>query len=454
MAALRPLKPALQYSDGRSKPWAGSRLVNAFAEKGDGDKAADFAIMATPGLDLFDALPEGPGRGIHTMGDHAYAVAGNGLYRIASDATHEFVGTITGSGPVAMADNGTELAICGAPNGFVLSGGAIVTPEGLPMVSDVEYIDGYFVWTVFDSDQCVYSGINDGLSYDALDVFTAEGSPDGLRGLITNHRELLLAGAETFEIFYNSGGADNAFERQGNAFIERGCFDRDSLVRIDNSVQFVGDDRIVYRLDGYTPTRISTHAIEYQIRDCTFARGFVYTQEGHKFYCLTVDRGTFCYDLATGTWHERRSWGLDGWRAGFSVATWNRTLLLDPYSGNIYTPNLDRNDENGEIIQVVIELPDLEASRARVTMYAFEVWCETGVGLSDGQGAEPQIMMRYSDDGGRNWSNELWRSLGKIGEYRTRAIWRALGQFRTRSIRLTITDPVRRLVMGYYADVR
>ena len=87
-------------------------------------------------------------------------------------------------------------------------------------------------------------------------------------------------------------------------------------------------------------------------------------------------------------------------------------------------------------------------------MYAFEVYCETGVGLNSGQGSDPQIMLQYSDDGGRTYSNELWRSLGVIGAYKTRAIWRRLGQFRSRQIVLTITDPVRRLVMAYYADLR
>lgn len=453
MGALRQIRPALQYSEGRSKPWSGSKLTNCFAEKADGDKASEFAVMAIPGLAIFTDLGEEI-RGEHFMGDLLYVVSGAQLYSVARDGTFMALGAISGTGPVRMADNGFEVAICAAPVGYVYSGGVVQTPTGLPAVSDVTYIDSYFVWSVFDSDQCVYSGISDGLSYDALDVFTAEGSPDGLVGLIADHRELQLFGTRTIEIFYNSGGADNAFERQGNAFIERGCFDRDSIVKIDNSVQFFGDDRIVYRLDGYTPIRISTHAIEYCLRSVTYARAFTYTQEGHKFYCLTTDNGTFCYDLATGTWHERKSFGMTSYRVGGAVSAWGGNYLTDAFNGKIYQPDMDINDEDGAIISVQIDLPTVEASRARVTMYAFEVYCETGVGLVSGQGSDPQIMLRYSDDGGRVYSHELWRSLGRVGEYRTRAVWRSLGQFRQRNIRLTITDPVRRLVMSYFADIR
>lgn len=454
MGALRQIKPALQFSEGRSKPWSGSLLVNAFSEKADGDKSSDFAIMAIPGLVLFADVGDSPIRGVHQLGDLLYVVSGELLYSVSQGGDVVEIGTIIGSDPVRMVDNGTQLAIAAAPRGYVYSDEAIVDPEGLPQVSDVAYIDSYFVWSVYDSDQCIYSGVADGLSYDALDVFTAEGSPDGLKGLIASHRELLLAGSVTLEVFYNSGGADNAFERQGNAFVERGIFDRDSLVNIDNSVQFMGDDRIVYRLDGYTPVRISTHSIEYQLRAVTYARAFAYTQEGHKFYVLSTDNGTFCYDLATGAWHERKSWQRGAYRASTGTVAWGDTIFGGAYTGRLYRPDMEVNTEDGEIISVEIELPELEASRARVTMYQFEVYCESGVGLNDGQGSDPQIMMRYSDDGGRLWSNELWRSLGKIGEYRTRAIWRSLGQFRQRTMRLTITDPVRRLIMAYYADIR
>jgi hypothetical protein len=65
----------------------------------------------------------------------------------------------------------------------------------------------------------------------------------------------------------------------------------------------------------------------------------------------------------------------------------------------------------------------------------------------------PQIMLRYSDDGGHLWSDEMWRSMGRTGTYRTRCVWRRLGQFRNRQMKLRITDPVRRLVIAYYTDI-
>ncbi len=69
-------------------------------------------------------------------------------------------------------------------------------------------------------------------------------------------------------------------------------------------------------------------------------------------------------------------------------------------------------------------------------------------------GADPQIMLDWSDDGGRTWSLlKKWRSLGKMGEYRKRLRWLKMGQARQRVLRLIVTDPVRRNLIGFYLDV-
>lgn len=448
-------KPALQFSQGRSKPWSGAKLVNCFAEKGDGDQRDLFSVMLIPGLVEFSDISASAVRGTHVMAGTLYAVVGASLYSVASAGTATLLGAVPGSGLVRMANNGEEIAIVSGGTGYCYSGGTVQAVSGLPAVVDVVFFDSYFVWIFGATGQIGLSGLNDGLTFDAGDIATVEGSPDALLGAINDHRELQLYGPETIEIWYNSGAADFPFERQGNAFIERGCFDRDSIVKIDNSVHFFGDDRIVYRLDGYSPIRISTHAIEYELRNATYARAFSYTQEGHKFYVLNSDVGTFAYDMSTGAWHERKSDGLDYYRVGGAVTAYNQTILSDAATGKLYTPSLDTYDEDGDTISMEIHLPTIESgTRGEITCYAFELMCETGVGLNSGQGSDPQVMLQYSDNGGRTWSNELWRSMGAIGTYATRVIWRKLGQFRQRQFKIVVTDPVRRLVFGYYLDAR
>ena len=65
---------------------------------------------------------------------------------------------------------------------------------------------------------------------------------------------------------------------------------------------------------------------------------------------------------------------------------------------------------------------------------------------------DPQAMLRWSDDDGNTWSNEHWVSMGKIGEYKKRAVWRRLGNSRARIYELVITDPVKRVLTGAQLD--
>jgi hypothetical protein len=453
------LTPALQSSKGRSKPWAGSRLVNAFAEQSEGDKADLYAIMAIPGLTQFADIGSLPVRGAHRMGTVLYAVVGTGLYSIDSAGIETLIGTIPGTNPCRMADNGTELAVHdGDTTGYVYSGGALAIPVDLPPVSDLAFIDSYFVWTLANSDQFIISGIRDGTSYDPLDVATVEGSPDNLVGVVNDHRELLFFGGSTSstpstEIFIDTGNSDFPFERQGNAFLERGCADKDSIVKLDNGTWFVGDDLIVYRLEGYSPVRVSTHAVEKTLAEATWFRAYTYTQEGHKFYVLNTDAGSWACDVATSSsWHERQSFGLGYYRCGLAVSAYGQTLLGDNQTGKFYEPDLDVSDENGAAMPVTVELPAIGDGVNRVTLYEFILFMETGVGTL--ATTDPQAILTMSRDGGRSWSNEMWRSLGAQGEYSTAARWNPNVEFRQLQLRIVLPDKVRRCVIGYHADVR
>ena len=69
------------------------------------------------------------------------------------------------------------------------------------------------------------------------------------------------------------------------------------------------------------------------------------------------------------------------------------------------------------------------------------------------QNTYPTVCLDWSDDGGHTWSNQHWRSIGKIGRYKDRAIWRGLGLSTGRVFRLTMSDDVKRVMIAAYADI-
>jgi hypothetical protein len=176
-------------------------------------------------------------------------------------------------------------------------------------------------------------------------------------------------------------------------------------------------------------------------------------RKGHEFYGLNTDVGSFFFDAATGAWARAqivRKRQLPGRLRGHRLRRndHGRCLYgqaLHAFAGYVTTRTARRSRSSWKF-------PTLENNRERATLYALELFCETGVGTLEVP--DPMVIMQYSRDGGRTWSNEMWRALGRIGEYLTRAVWRPNVEFRQLSIRFTLPDKTRRLVMGYFADVR
>ncbi len=195
--------------------------------------------------------------------------------------------------------------------------GQITAPAFTP-ANRVVYFDGYFIFDANGTNQFFLSALGDGTQYSASDYATAQANPDLLLGVANYHEQLLLFGTRTIEVWYDSGNADFPFQRFDGALVQRGCAAPLAIVQEDNSVFWLGEDGIFYRLDGYQPVRVSTYATEHawaQYSTTSNASAFVLTVEGHKFIFLFFPAGpaTWCYDIASGAetplWHERESSG-------------------------------------------------------------------------------------------------------------------------------------------------
>lgn len=456
-----PLAPQPYTSP--SLPWASQRLVNLYAEIAPPGVNAktEFTLFPTPGLVSFATAGSGPIRGAIEMGGTVYAVSGTTLYSVTSGGAATSLGTVLGSGPVSMAHNGTQLCIATDPTGYVysVSGGlAQITDADYPGAATVLYMDGYGIFIPSDAQTFYVTSLLDFTSVDALDFASAEGAPDDLVGGIVDHRELWLFGAKTVEVWVNTGAADFPFARIDGAFMERGCAARFSIVKEDNTVFWLGDDRVFYRADGYRPVRISTAAIEGAVSgysDVSDCEAFAYTDRGHKFIIFRFPTGnaTWVYDVSTGLWHERKTGVADGqWAARWHARAFDKHLVGSIADGSIYYLSDTTYADDGETTQRMVDIsfPNTENKRFFVGSFVLDV--ETGVGLTSGQGSDPQVMLKWSDDGGRTWGNEHWRSFGQIGEYRKRVTWYRQGQARQRIYRVTLADPVKFAPCGAYVE--
>jgi hypothetical protein len=453
----------------RSVNAADNRMINLFPEATpEAGKSAGFLNRA-PGLRLLATVGTGPVRGLWAHGGEAYVVSGSQFYKLNSAYVATLIGSVSGTGPVSMADNGTQLFIACNPDGYVyeMNTGAFgqITDVDFAGAQAVSYIDGYFVYNQPNSQIFWITSIL-GTSIDPLDFASAEGSPDGLVTLIVDHRELWLFGTDSVEVWYNSGNATFPFERIQGAFNEIGCEAPYSVAKLDNGIFWLGSDTrgngIVYRANGYTGQRVSTHAVEFAIQgyaDLSDAVAYTYQQEGHAFYVLIFPSAgaTWVYDVATNSWTERAGFANGAFTRHRSNCqmNFNGEIVVGDYAnGNVYAFDLDVYADNGAAqkwLRSWRALPSDTNDLKRTTQHCLQLDCETGVGLATGQGSDPQVALRWSDDGGHTWSSEHWRSMGAIGQFGRRTIWRRLGmttKIRDRVYEISGTDPVKIAIVG------
>jgi hypothetical protein len=485
----------------RSVNAADNRMVNLYPEViAEGGKEPAY-LQRCPGLTRVVTVGSGPIRGLYSLGSFLYVVSGSEFYKVSTAYVATKIGDVTGTGPVSMADNGTQIFIACNPDSYIYNvdtlGFAQITDEDFPGAVTVGYLDGYFVFNEPDSQRVWVTALLDGTSIDPLDFASAEGSPDGLVSLIIDHREAWLFGTNSVEVWYNSGEADFPLSRIQGAYNEIGCIAPYSVAKMDNSVFWLGADArgqgIVYRANGYQGQRISTHAVEYAIQqyaDLSDAVGYTYQQDGHTFYVLNFTGAdtTWVFDAATGSWHERAGFfnGDFTRHRGNNHARFNGNPHVGDYqNGKIYTFSLDVYADDGAVqkwLRSWRALPTGANNLKRTTHHSLQIDCETGVGLpgygledynylgtesnivletENGNdlileytvtvGAIPQIVLRFSDDGGHMWSETRQTSMGRIGRTGTRAIFRRLGmttRLRDRVYEISGTDPVKIAING------
>lgn len=453
---------ALMTANGRSVSLNAQRVINMYAEKAGAGAQSEIVLRSTPGLGTFATEGSGAVRGLHRMNisnaETVFAVIGNDLYEIDSNGSGTLrgaAGTITGTGFVSMTSNAIdELMIANSAGTAWLwdnSTLATVVSHDADFTDDatsLTFLDQYFIFSKANTGQVHAFDLNTGKSYDPLSFATAEAAADNVVQVYAFGGNLWAFGELTTEILYNSGAVTFPFERIPGAVFEDIGGVLNTVADVDNAIHWLAPDGVVYAATGLQPTRISTHDIEFRIRGWTNHYAFTYKDEGHAFYVLGADQGCVVFDRTTGFWHERESFTVGRWRANSYVFAYGKHLVGDYLIGRVYEMSLSNYADGTNALQRRIVSPPLHRDGAYMTVSMLQVHFEHGYGLTSGQGSDPQVILDWSNDGGKIYGNEHWARIGKIGEYRKRAVWRRTGRFRTRVYRMTYSDPTSFTIYG------
>lgn len=449
---------AVSDEAGRSIATSSSGLQNLYAEGMPALAKTPLVLYGTPGTSLFSKVEGNHVLALPNLGELQYALTNSTLSKINYDGTSERVGDVYLDGHVSWAENGTHLVFVDGKNGYSYTVDDGIQPlggAGWYISNSVTVQEGYFIFNQSNTDH-FFTSLQYSVQFDPTEYASATTLSDHVTAVISDHKMLWVFGSKSIDFWYLSGNADFVFSKMQGHSLERGVLAPASIDKINNTVIFLADDGKVYAGVSTNPTVISNRAVEYHIAsaDATQASSYTYTEEGHIFYLLTLPEinQTWVYDMSNGLWHRRSHYFWGRHHSSCYAYAFGKHLVGDAFVGKVHEMSLNIYRDDSEIIQRIADSTQLSFNRQRLTFHSIEIDMELGSSKSFGYGDNPQGMLQWSDDGGETYSNEHWKSLGKIGNYKHRLKFNQLGQSRQRTFRLTITDPIKIIIIDAVAE--
>lgn len=444
-----PLNIGTQSNYGRYGQDGAARLINCYAENIGAEGKHPFPVYACAGLGSFATLTDGGAvRAMLDLDAYLYVVAGRAIYRVDGTGTGGAapIGGLPSDGHVTMARNrrapNPQIAVVCDGIVKIITGITVedFADPDLPPATSVFNLAGYFVFTL--QDGTFYWSQIDDTGVDALDFATAEANPDGTVIGKPLGQLAVFFGKQSTE-FWALTGDERVFGRQH--VIDVGCYAAGSVSEIPirtpqvltASLAFAATDTdgtysAICVIENMAARTISTPAVDRAVRDepdissitsCSWSDG------GHAFYCISGSTFSWCWDSATGMWHERESYGLARWKIR-SVQQFSGGLIAGDYTSNkLYRMSNTLVSEVDDPLIMTVQMPPVHAFPEGLEFRSLYLDVIPGVGLASGDAynTDPEGMLSWSDDGIHFTAPRLIK-LGKMGETVKRVMTHRLGQ--------------------------
>lgn len=450
---------------GKSPNVTAQRRLNMYYEVSKQEDKTKVTAYGTAGLLLFTSFGDTPARAAYEFGNFLYVVHRGTFWQVNNAGVRVAKGTIgTTTGRVSVSDNGVQIMLVDGALGYIYNTltdtFSQIVAAGFPAnPNTVTFLSGFFIVTIANSGRFYISKGYDGLTWSASDFSNAESDPDHLVNSFSISGQLVQFGQRTTEFWGVTGALDFPFGVIQGASNQYGLSARFSLVKFADGLMYLartraGEVKVMY-MQGYQPIDITGFELSSVINgysNVEAATAFYYEQDGHSMYELNIGGHTWLYDGSSECWSELESFGLTRHRAEVQSQFINRNVVSDYSNGNLYFLDKDTYTDNGTQISreligrhIFKDLNDVFISKLQIDM-------ETGVGLVSGQGINPQIMLQVSKDNGHTFGSERWQSIGAIGAYLTKVIWRQLGTAHDFVFKVRITDPIKVVITGVYIE--
>lgn len=392
------------------------------------------AMYPTPGLKLACALQgEVEVLGVFEFNGRAFAAGDHRLFEITYSGvgfTATPIGTFTGGPangqPVCMtANQANQLLVAAGGNLYIYKLDAnVFIPVDMTQlkgpVDQVAFADTYFVAMIRNSNTFQISNLLNGFVWlPTLDASKIAVFPENVVSMNVAFREIWFLGRKRSAAYYNTGALDFPFSPIPSGYMEQGAIAQWAACLMDNTGFWIGGDErgfgIGWKANGYTPQRVTTHAVEYawsQYPRIDDAISYAYQDQGHTFWVIYFPSAskTWVYDAATNMWHERAFLDsphgrLTAHRSRCHMVAFGKHLVGDWATGSIYDMSINNLDDFGNPIQRVRRGPHIANENEWMLHFSLEVMLESGATpQSDIIGFEPFTTFVIADSTGVLWA--------------------------------------------------
>lgn len=421
---------------GRDGQVANARLVNAYAEDNGEDAKARYTIYAAPGRTRWDtAAHVGGNRGMIELDrNNLIAVLGNEIATFDASGNSALLATIVGTKRVQMARNRRTTPQIGIVTDvgqyYVLESGLLTQnlDADLPAPNSIAYLDGFFLYGI-DDGRMFASDLEDANSIQADAFDYAKSDSSRLRRVFVNAGHLYAFKEKATEIWRSdpSLAGENFPFSPVQQDIDIGISAPHSITGFSRGLGWIDDEGVVrFGRDG-DAQRISSHTVERAIQDLSPSElddvyGFSHTFQGHETYVLRSARWTWCYDAANpkSPWYERSNRNGGPWAPNAHAIFNGRDIVGNPDNGQLHVIDTEAYRDGGDHLLMEIWCAQSHRFPSRMTVDVLEIDAISGVGLNSGDAHNdaPQLMVDYSDNGGKTFHGERSVSLGPIGDFR------------------------------------
>lgn len=458
----------------QSPNWDAEEAINLYCENSESPNAkTPISMVSTPGLKVFAQVPEPSIPTLYTINGRTF-FANSQLWELTAGGTPTSRGNLNGYAitPPQIVANQFQLLILSNGNLYVftLATNTLVAVNMAQFngpVSLIAFADGYFFAVIHNSNTFQVSNIEDGTTWNGLNISTISYFPDNIVSLFVFNRQPWFWSNKRALVYYNAGAGFPPFIPIQDSLIESGSCAQYGPAKVGTNLCWLeqtDDGALVARMaGGYggSPQRISTHATEFawqQYPIVSDAVSYTYQDSGHLFWVVRFPSApnggaTWVFDVTTGYWHKRAFWNsvngqYSAHRSTSHTYNFSQHLVGDWASGTIYTMSSQFLTDFGNPLRWLRRTPAVSNQKNYVYFKQLVIDVEAGLGPQpplvdgDGQPRGPQMLLRWSNDGSKTWSNQYILSAGEAGKYGKRVVRRMLGRARERVFEVSGTDPI------------